>query len=194
MACRAFVTGDQENGHVGNVEQERSEVQPAPLRNDDLERVAPQTGATHVRRRAPDARRKKTHPRERCQPLQEQHRPLRVKAPHRSGACPCPTSEGARIGGSGVAIFRLDEHQRQGGPSVWNGQTEFAAIVRLAPRIYRCLCVRARPIADVRKTVDSGCANAERSAASRAFTLSEVLECSLVSRQGAASQSGLAPH
>ena len=136
MPRDTFVTTDQKHPHVGNVEQPCVEVDSAALRHDDLGGVTRQT-----ERRAQRDQFRMPHGEERI--------PMDTARSSKDSIGRYPrkalidqmlvgraTTERAWIGPAGIAILRLDEHQRHGGGcSGWRHQTELASIVQSTPLI-----------------------------------------------------------
>ncbi len=115
VARDTFVAGDQQHPHVRNVEQESVDVDPAALRDDDLCGMSWQAErrAQRDQLRMPDG--EERIPMDAARSSEDGIGRYTREAFIDQMLVGCATAERAWIGPAGIAILRLDEHQRHRG-------------------------------------------------------------------------------
>ena len=153
-----LVTGDQKYRHVGNIEQQRVDINAAALRYDDLSGVTSQS-----KRRAQCDQLRMPHGEERipmdaaCSGKDSIGRHTR-KAFINQMRVGCAAPQRAWIRAARIAILRLDEHQRHRRlASVWTQEAEFTPVVKSTPRIADALQAQlVSPVERRRQPFESG--------------------------------------
>jgi hypothetical protein len=154
----AFLPGDQKYGHGGNREQESVDVDPAALRYDDLSRVASQSKGRSERDqlRMPDG--EERSPMDAASASKDRIGPYTTESLINQMLVSCATAERAGIRPAGIAILRLDEHQRhRRAASAYTHEAKFAPVVQSTPWIPDALqaCVLT-PVERRRQPFDVG--------------------------------------